>query len=108
MAKKRVGKFPKVFRQMAVDRVNHCENIVELARTRHQSTAVVCVGHWTAVGHRRLARSTSFGCSTPTSTSQLSSDQSVLRHMHCLSFFFRCLLPRAKLVRSRQAVELNP
>ena len=32
MAKKRVGKFPKVFRQMAVDRLNHCENIVELAK----------------------------------------------------------------------------
>jgi transposase-like protein len=30
--KKRVGKFPKVFRQMAVDRLNHCENIVELAK----------------------------------------------------------------------------
>ena len=32
MAKKRVGKFPKVFRQMAVERLNHCENIVELAK----------------------------------------------------------------------------
>jgi transposase-like protein len=32
VAKKRVGKFPKVFRQMAVDRLNHCENIVELAK----------------------------------------------------------------------------
>ena len=32
MAKKRVGKFPKAFRQMAVDRLNHCENIVELAK----------------------------------------------------------------------------
>jgi len=31
VAKKRVGKFPKVFRQMAVERLNHCENIVELA-----------------------------------------------------------------------------
>ena len=31
MAKKRVGKFPKVFRQMAVDRLKQCENIVELA-----------------------------------------------------------------------------
>ena len=31
MAKKRVGKFPKAFRQMAVDRLNQCENIVELA-----------------------------------------------------------------------------
>ena len=32
MAKKRVGNFPKAFRQMAVDRLNHCENIVELAK----------------------------------------------------------------------------
>ena len=32
MAKKRVGKFPKVYRQMAVERLNHCENIVELAK----------------------------------------------------------------------------
>jgi transposase-like protein len=31
VAKKRVGKFPKAFRQMAVERLNHCENIVELA-----------------------------------------------------------------------------
>lgn len=32
MAKKRVGKFPKAFRQMAVDRLKQCENIVELAK----------------------------------------------------------------------------
>jgi len=32
VAKKRVGKFPKAFRQMAVDRLNHCENILELAK----------------------------------------------------------------------------
>ena len=32
MAKKRVGKFPKAFRQMAVDWLNHCENIVALAK----------------------------------------------------------------------------
>ena len=32
MAKKRVGKFPKAFRQMAVDRLNQCENIVALAK----------------------------------------------------------------------------
>lgn len=32
MAKKRVGKFPKAFRQMAVDRLNQCENIGELAK----------------------------------------------------------------------------
>ncbi|MEO7859670.1 MAG: transposase [Nitrospirales bacterium] len=32
MAKKRVGKFPKVFRQLAVDRLNQCENIVALAK----------------------------------------------------------------------------
>ena len=32
MAKKRVGKFPKVFRQMAVDRLTQCDNIVALAK----------------------------------------------------------------------------
>ncbi len=32
MTKKRVGKFPKTFRQMAVDRLNQCENIVTLAK----------------------------------------------------------------------------
>jgi len=32
VAKKRVGKFPKAFRQMAVDRLKQCENIVELAK----------------------------------------------------------------------------
>ena len=32
MANKRVGKFPKAFRQMAVDRLKQCENIVELAK----------------------------------------------------------------------------
>ena len=32
MAKKRVGKFPKVFRQMAVDRLTQSDNIVELAK----------------------------------------------------------------------------
>lgn len=32
MAKKRVGKFPKAFRQMAVDRLNECDNIGELAK----------------------------------------------------------------------------
>ena len=32
MAKKRVGKVPKAFRQMAVDRLNQCENIVALAK----------------------------------------------------------------------------
>ena len=32
MAKKRVGKFPKAFRQMAVDRLNQCDNIGELAK----------------------------------------------------------------------------
>ena len=32
MAKKRVGKFPKAFRQMAVDRLNRCDNIVALAK----------------------------------------------------------------------------
>ncbi len=32
MAKKRVGKFPKAFRQMAVERLKQCENIVEFAK----------------------------------------------------------------------------
>lgn len=32
MGKRRVGRFPKAFRQMAVDRLNQCENIVELAK----------------------------------------------------------------------------
>ena len=32
MAKKRVGKFPKAFRQMAVDRLMPCDNIVALAK----------------------------------------------------------------------------
>jgi transposase-like protein len=32
VAKKRVGKFPTAFRQMAVDRLNQCENIVTLAK----------------------------------------------------------------------------
>ena len=32
MAKKRVGKFPKAFRQMAVDRLTQCDNIVTLAK----------------------------------------------------------------------------
>lgn len=32
MAKKRVGKFPKAFRQYAVERLKHCENIVALAK----------------------------------------------------------------------------
>ena len=37
MAKKRVGKFPKVFRQMAVDRLNQCGNIVALAKELRMS-----------------------------------------------------------------------
>jgi transposase-like protein len=32
VAKKRVGKFPKAFRQMAVDRLTQCDNIVTLAK----------------------------------------------------------------------------
>jgi putative transposase len=32
VAKKRVGKFPKAFRQMAVDQLTQCDNIVELAK----------------------------------------------------------------------------
>ena len=32
MAKKRVGKFPKAFWQMAVDRLTQCDNIVALAK----------------------------------------------------------------------------
>ena len=33
-----MSKFPKAFRQMAVDRLNQCENVVTLAKKRHQST----------------------------------------------------------------------
>ena len=32
MAKKRVGKFPTAFRQMAVNRLEQCDNIVALAK----------------------------------------------------------------------------
>jgi transposase-like protein len=32
VAKKRVGKFPKAFRQMAVDRLTQCDIIGELAK----------------------------------------------------------------------------
>jgi len=32
VAKKRVGKFPQASRQMAVDRLNQCDNIGELAK----------------------------------------------------------------------------
>jgi transposase-like protein len=32
VAKKRVGKFPTAFRQMAVDRLTQCDNIGELAK----------------------------------------------------------------------------
>ena len=32
MAKKRVGKFPKAFRQYAVERLKHCDNIVALSK----------------------------------------------------------------------------
>jgi transposase-like protein len=32
VAKKRVGKFPKAFRQMAVDRLKQCDNIVALTK----------------------------------------------------------------------------
>jgi transposase-like protein len=32
VAKKCVGKFPKAYRQMAVDRLTQCDNIVELAK----------------------------------------------------------------------------
>jgi len=32
VAKRRVGRYPKAFRQMAVERLNQCENIVELAK----------------------------------------------------------------------------
>jgi len=32
VAKKRVGKFPKAFRQMAVDRLTQCDNIGALAK----------------------------------------------------------------------------
>jgi transposase-like protein len=32
VAKKRVGKFPKAFRQYAVARLKQCDNIVELSK----------------------------------------------------------------------------
>src|SRR5215467_11700949 len=32
VAKRRVGRYPKAFRQMAVDRLKQCENIVERAK----------------------------------------------------------------------------
>jgi len=32
VAKRRVGRYPKAFRQMAVERLKQCENIVELAK----------------------------------------------------------------------------
>lgn len=32
MAKRRVGRYPKAFQQMAVEQLNQCENIVELAK----------------------------------------------------------------------------
>jgi transposase-like protein len=32
MAKKRVGRYPKAFKQLAVERLNRCENIVALAQ----------------------------------------------------------------------------
>lgn len=32
MAKRRVGRYPKVFKQMAVERLNQCENIVALSQ----------------------------------------------------------------------------
>ena len=32
MAKRRVGRYPKAFRQMAVERLNQCENIVALSQ----------------------------------------------------------------------------
>ena len=59
MAKKRVGKFPKAFRQMAVDRLKQCDNIVELAKELGiQSAAVVYVAREAraAGARRRTAR----------------------------------------------------
>jgi transposase-like protein len=32
MAKRRVGRYPKAFKQMAVERLNQCENIVALSQ----------------------------------------------------------------------------
>ena len=32
MAKRRVGRYPKAFKQMAVERLNQCENIVVLSQ----------------------------------------------------------------------------
>ena len=34
MAKRRVGRYPKEFRRMAVARLNSCDNIVALAQER--------------------------------------------------------------------------
>lgn len=32
MGKRRVGKYPRSFRELAVERMNNCDNIVELAK----------------------------------------------------------------------------
>ena len=32
MAKRRVGRYPKAFKQMTVERLNECENIVALSQ----------------------------------------------------------------------------
>ena len=44
MVRKRVGKYPKAFRQMAVDRLTQCDNIAALAHAlaeRHPPPGVV-------------------------------------------------------------------
>ena len=50
MAKKRVGRYPKAFKQMAVERLKRCENIVALSQEFWVSSA-------TAVYVARSARS---------------------------------------------------
>jgi len=40
VAKRRVGKYPKEFRRMAVERLKTCDNIVELSQSR--STHALC------------------------------------------------------------------
>jgi len=47
VAKKRVGRYPKEFRRMAVERLKSCDNIVALARElphfyRETMTGILC------------------------------------------------------------------
>ena len=50
MAKKRVGKFPKAFRQMAVDRLTQCDNIVALAKELEISRRLLYVARAARAG----------------------------------------------------------